>query len=93
MEKSLLNYYKLIYESKFNKQIAVKFVDTYLYVRYGNYFDEDSKVSNITRKITRAFDNLRKELYEEMDEKMVPLINSYKNVALHFYNIDQLYLL
>lgn len=93
MEKSLLNYYKLIYDTKFNKQIATKFVDTYLYVRYGNYFDEDTKKSNMTRKITKAFDITKKELIEESDDKLKPLINSYRVIAASFYNIDQLYLL
>lgn len=93
MEKSLMNYYKLIYDVKFYKSIAAKFVDSYLYVRYGNYFDEETVKANMTRKITRALDVAKKELCEENEEKMIPVINSYRVIASYFYSLDQLYLL
>ena len=92
-EKCLLNYYKLIYETKFDKTIAMKYIDTYIYVRYDDYIDEESVKLNLTKKISHALDKIRRELLEECDEKSIGLINSYKNIAMHFYNIDQLYLL
>lgn len=93
MEKSLLNYYKLIYDTKFDKKIAVRYIDTYLYVRYGNYVDEESIKLNVVKKINRALDIIKKELEMEYENKDHSLINSYKNIATHFYSIDQLYLL
>lgn len=93
MEKSLLNYYKMIYEKKYNKAIATRFIDTYIYVRYGNYVDEESKKLNIVKKISRALDFTSRDLKAEYDSELVSLIDSYKTIAMHFYNIDQLYLL
>lgn len=93
MEKSLLNYYKMIYDKKFNKAIATRFIDTYVYVRYGNYVDEESKKLNIAKKISRALDFTARDLKAENDNDLTTLIDSYKTIAMHFYNIDQLYLL
>lgn len=93
MEKSLLNYYKMIYEKKYNKAIATRFIDTYIYVRYGNYVDEESKKLNIVKKISRALDFTSRDLKAEYDSELVSLIDSYKTIAMNFYNIDQLYLL
>lgn len=93
MENSLLNYYKMIYDKKYNKAIALKYIETYIYVRYGNYVDEESIKLSILKKISRALDNTQRELISEYGEELTSLIKSYKNIAMHFYNIDQLYLL
>lgn len=91
--KCLQNYYKLIYGRKYDKAISNKYIDTYIYVRYGNYIDEESVKLNILKKLSKAFDSLQKDLIKEYGVELTPLISSYKMVALHFYNIDQLYLL
>ncbi len=93
MENSLMNYYKIIYDSKFNKTIALKYVDSYLYVRYGNYVDEESVKLSVVKKIARVLEKAKNELKDELGNEYVPLINAYKSTALHFYNIDQLYIL
>ena len=48
--KCLQNYYKLIYGRKYDKAISNKYIDTYIYVRYGNYIDEESVKLNILKK-------------------------------------------
>lgn len=92
-EKTLLKYCKMIYDKKYSKQIAQRYIDTYINVRYSNYIDEENKKLNIIRKISRALDYIKKELKLEYNDSMYPIIDELRNFSSYFYTLDQLYLL
>ena len=92
-DKCLMKYLKFTYEKKFNKQIAQRFVDTYLNVRYSNYIDEESVKLPLSKKITKALDFVKNDLILEYGESLKDTINLYRKFSNYFYNLDQLYLL
>lgn len=92
-EKTLLKYCKMTYDKKYSKQIAQRYVDAYINVRYSNYIDEENNKLNIIRKISRALDYMKNELKMEYDSSMHSIIDELRSFSTYFYNLDQLYLL
>ena len=94
-EKCLHNYLKLIFVKKYNKDIATRYIDTYMMIRYSNYLDEASKKVSLSKKIGKALDDTNKKLISEYDRttENLNLINSYRIFSSYFYNLDQVYLL
>ena len=94
-EKCFHNYLKLIFDKKYDKNIATKYIDTYMMIRYSNYLDESSTKAALSKKISKALDITNKELISEYDKNSenLNLINSYRIFSSYFYNLDQLYLL
>ena len=94
-EKCFHNYLKLIFDKKYDKNIATKYIDTYMMIRYSNYLDEASTKAALSKKISKALDITNKELISEYDRtsENLNLINSYRIFSSYFYNLDQLYLL
>jgi len=94
-DKCLQNYLKMIFDKKYDKNIAGRYIDSYLVVRYSNYLDEASKKVALSKKISKALDDTNKELLSEYEKTTdnLNLINSYRIFSSYFYNLDQLYLL
>ena len=93
--KCFHNYLKLIFGKKYDKDIASRYIDTYIMIRYSNYLDEANKKVSLSKKISKALDDVNKEILSEVDKSVANLdvINSYRVFSSHFYNLDQLYLL
>ncbi len=94
-EKCFHNYLKMIFDKKYNKDIASRYIDAYMLVRYSNYLDESSKKVALSKKISKALDDANKELLSETERttENLNLVNSYRIFSSYFYNLDQLYLL
>lgn len=94
-EKCLHNYLKLIFEKKYDKNIASRYIDTYMMIRYSNYLDEASQKVSLSKKIAKGLDDTNKQLISEYDRTSdnMNLINCYRIFSSYFYNLDQLYLL
>lgn len=94
-EKCFHNYMKLIFGKKYNKDIAQRYIDAYIQTRYSNYLDEATVKLSLSKKISKALDDVNKSLISEMDKvkDVLDLINCYRIFSSHFYNLDQLYLL
>ena len=89
------NYMKLIFDKKYDKNIASRYIDAYMAVRYSNYIDEANTKVALSKKISKSLDDVNKELLSEIDKtkENMELVNSYRIFSSHFYNLDQLYLL
>ncbi len=85
----------MIFDKKYNKDIASRYIDAYMLVRYSNYLDESSKKVALSKKISKALDDANKELLSETERttENLNLVNSYRIFSSYFYNLDQLYLL
>jgi len=94
-EDCFQRYLKYIFGKQYDKEIALRYIDTYMMVRYSNYLDESSKKVALSKKISKALDDTNKELLSEREKtkENLNLINTYRIFSSYFYNLDQLYLL
>lgn len=93
LKKTFLNYYKIIFEKKLKKEIAQRYIDNYIDVRYSNYLDGINENLSMKKKLTKSIEKEEKKLIKEYGVDFVEEINIYKEIALELYNIDSLYLL
>lgn len=94
-ENCFQRYLKYIFGKQYDKEVATRYIDAYMMVRYSNYLDESSQKVALSKKISKALDDTNKELLSERErtKENLNLINTYRIFSSYFYNLDQLYLL
>lgn len=91
-EKCFHKYFKLIFDNKYDKKIAERFIDAYIDIRYSDYIDEDNKKVVFNKKIAKVLDDTAKELISE-NEDLTSLIKCFRHFSDYLFSLDQLYLL
>ncbi len=67
VENFLINYYKLLLSTKYEKGLVKPFIDKYIDVRY--YNESVVKENNFTDRLNKELNNIAKELLEENEGK------------------------
>ena len=92
-ERCFDKYLKMIFGKEHDKNISLKFISTYIDVRYSNYVDEPSKKVALTKKLEKALEDTTKQLLSENEPELKDKINQYCTFISSFYGLDQLYIL